>query len=350
MNQNNYVIINDRAYDPVTGLPVDINIETAKTPEPSKPEAESVVKARGIATPSIHSQMQRSATLSRRYVNRPKVILPMDEAAAAPEINYSPVNLSHFTVKKAKEVEKFSNSPENIQVRVDRPAEAHPIVHRSASRSMDVTAPRRQRAEAIKKHDIKTKVAAPATKKELRPAHVLKNEAIFEAMNKEVAPQKRSHLKKQRQGRWSRFFTVASASLAIVLLAGYFTYLNMPNLSIRMAALQSGINAKYPGYRPDGYALSGPITFKDGEVKMQFAYAGGDKNFTIKQERSSWDSSAVKQLASSKSEDVVTTTVDGLTIYSYGSNATWVNAGVLYTVEGNAPLSGSQIQRIATSM
>ena len=40
----------------------------------------------------------------------------------------------------------------------------------------------------------------------------------------------------------------------------------------------------------------------------------------------------------------------GLTIYTYGTDAAWVNGGVLYTVEGSANLSNEQIRRIATSL
>ena len=38
----------------------------------------------------------------------------------------------------------------------------------------------------------------------------------------------------------------------------------MPTLSVRVAASQAGIDASYPSYRPDGYALNGPVTYGDG--------------------------------------------------------------------------------------
>ena len=41
---------------------------------------------------------------------------------------------------------------------------------------------------------------------------------------------------------------------------------------------------------------------------------------------------------------------NGLTIYSYGTHAAWVNAGILYTVDGNAELAPEQIQKIAASL
>lgn len=355
---SDYVIINNRAYDPITGLPVDgVDIEPKKE---IIAKNTSPLPRRGIEMPSIHTSTQHSATLSRRHVRKPKTIMPLSEQTESQPIvaAYSPMSLQQLTVKKAQPVNKFMTAPEAAKPaspRADRPHEAHPITHRAANRSLDVTAPRRQRASAYQKLDTQAKLAPvpakPVEKKDLKSAHALKNDAIYEAMSREVAPQKRRRDKKQKsQGRWARFMSLSAASLAVVMLAGYFTYLNMPNLSIRMAAVQSGVDAKYPGYSPDGYALSGPISFKEGEVTMRFAYADGNRGFTIKQQKSSWDSSAVRQFVDEQSPNSSTTQVDGLTIYTYDGNAAWVNGGVFYTLQGSAPLSSDQVQRIATSM
>ena len=360
MKTTDYVIINNRAYDPITGLPV----EGVAVNQPQPPVATKITSAprinRGVATPNVHRTAEHSQTLSRRYVKKPTVISPIDAQTNSQPIvaAYSPMSLQQFTVKKAETINKFTHAAPTVAAvkRQDRPAEAHPLTRRAAGRTLDIAAPRRQRAATQQKLDSQARLVSETAKqqprqKDLKSAHVLKNEAIFEAMNKEVAHQKRTRTKKQRSsGRWARFMTLASASFAIILLAGYFTYLNMPNLSIKMAAVQSGVDAKYPGYSPDGYALSGPISFKEGEVSMRFAYADGGRDFTLTQKRSNWDSSAVRQYIDKHSQSATTTQVDGLTIYSYSNNAAWVNGGVLYTLEGDAPLSSDQIQRIATSM
>ena len=117
-----------------------------------------------------------------------------------------------------------------------------------------------------------------------------------------------------------------------------------------MAAVQSGIDAKYPGYKPDGYALNGPIKFKSGEVSMKYAYADGSSGYTITQQKSGWNSSAVKEFFSEKHKNPNTTMIDGLTIYSGGKEAAWVNGVILYQISGDANLSSSQIEKIATSL
>ncbi len=357
MRVNDYVIINGRAYDTITGLPVDnISIENQPTQQQivaEEPTLASIV--RGVTTPSVHQTPQHSSTLSRRYVKKPnQIATEKTQLAKAPIVaNYSPVHVENLSAEKSPEVEKFVP----IQVKTpqmtsqDRPATAHPMTQRAAGRALDINSPQKQRNLARQKFDLQAhqqmQRSSAATPK---PAITLKNEAIHEAMNREVSSSKRQRAKKQSSRKFSKFLAFASSGLAILVLAGYMTYLNMPNLSIKMAAVQSGVNAKYPGYQPDGYALNGPITFKNGEVSMRFAYADGNRYFKITQKASNWDSSAVRQFVDDKADDSVATTIDGLTIFTYGSNATWVNSGVLYTVEGDAPLSSSQIHKIATSM
>jgi len=85
---------------------------------------------------------------------------------------------------------------------------------------------------------------------------------------------------------------------------------------------------------------------------MKFASNSGPQNFTVTQSKTSWDSSAVldNYIKEKAGDNYITYDEHGLTIYTYGSNAAWVNGGVLYTITGDAPLSGDQIRHIATSM
>lgn len=195
--------------------------------------------------------------------------------------------------------------------------------------------------------------AASAAKAQTLTQHVataqeIKTEAVKKAVD---ATQKKQPLKQRLQPR-QRTVAVLSAVFALVLLGGYFTYLNMPSLSVRVAAAQAGIDADYPDYRPDGYALSGPVTYSEGKVSMNFKANGGDQNFVISQSKSGWNSEAVldNYVAPKAGSSYIPYTERGLTIYTYDDNAAWVNGGILYTLEGDAPLSSEQIRRIATSL
>lgn len=179
-------------------------------------------------------------------------------------------------------------------------------------------------------------------------AKAIKEAAITEAFNKISDNQKaeKKHLK--RNYKFINFFAIG---IVLLLIIGYFIYISMPIISVNVASAQAGIKATYPEYCPDGYSLSGPVAYSDGQVTISFHANTGDKKFIIKQSRSSWDSSAVKNKVSQDSNGEFTTTEKGgLTIYTYGGNAAWVNGGILYNISGNALLSGDQIRRIATSL
>lgn len=183
----------------------------------------------------------------------------------------------------------------------------------------------------------------------MRPASVIKKEAIDEALKKSPDHNPVKRTKKAR--RTSRMLSFASMALSLLLLAGYFTYINLPNISVRVAAAQAGINASYPSYKPDGYRLAG-VNYDRGSVSMEFAANAGPQSYTVTQQQTAWDSTAVKEnyVKTNWGDDVVPYSERGLIIYAHEGNAAWVNGGILYTITGDAPLSASQVRSIAGSL
>lgn len=199
-----------------------------------------------------------------------------------------------------------------------------------------------------KAHKIHAESIVQATRqKNTKSAKTIKNEAIAEALAKPTIKSKKQNIFQ----RHPKFFNIFTISLILIAIIGYISYINTPNLSVMIASAQAGIDATYPEYHPDGYKLSGPVTYSDGQVTINFRGNTGSSKFVIRQAKSSWDSSAVKDMVDKESKgQFVTTEERGLTIYTYNGNAAWVNGGILYTISGNAPLSGDQIRRIATSL
>lgn len=343
--KHQYIFINGRAYNPATGLPVT-DAEAAETT--ASHESKKSAK-RGTHVALIHkTQASRAKTLNRRHVKHPAKTSA--QAIVTRKKTIYAAATTHKNVTKFTKTTPTSTTPLKKSDNIDRKAETHPVVQRAKART--VTATLRPKAHRTQQSlDVRLMPAAPQqhTVSAPKPAAILKNEAIAEAMNREISHKKTRRTKKSRSflGTWAQTFAVG---FAVMVLGGYFTYLSMPNISIRVAALQSGVNAKYPGYRPDGYALRGPISFKSGEVSMKFTYADSDHYYTLTQQKSSWDSAAVKEFAESKGDALTTTTIDGLTIYSNDTLSTWVNGGVLYQINTHAPLSSQQIQKIATSI
>lgn len=307
------VTINGRIYDVHTGRPIQDTTEQNAPPQPRPVQGSH----------AIHQATQKSQTLNRQIVKKAVAQRPQPEKP-------------RLDIKKSPAITKFAPHPSGSQP-VNQQKDIAPVAHPIATKAhAQQTAARQQQAVAT--------THAP------KPSKVIKQEAIQQAIA--AAPDRRTAEKQQPKKKHSRFFSLASAGLALLLLGGYFTYLNMPSLSVRVAATQAGVDASFPGYHPDGYSLNGPVAFTDGEVSMKFAANGGSHNFTITQSKSAWDSSAVFEnyVKEKAGENYITYSEQGLTIYTFGGNAAWASDGILYTINGDAPLSGDQIRRMATSL
>ena len=298
MKNDNTVIINGQKYDSSTGLPVEKSVSQPKNTKNS--------------IRSVHSLAQKPKTL--------KTGRSMDIARSK--------SVSHFASRVViSSVEK----PTSTKQRIDVKSINHPLA---------------ARVEKMRLHAKNSPTNSIVSKS----AKVIKQEAIDEALDKSS---KMSDAKIGFFRRHAKFINIFSIGIILLIIAGYFVYLNMPSISVRIASVQAEINATYPEYSPDGYSVNGPVLYSNGEVVINFKANTGNGKFVIKQSKSSWDSSAVKiQVDKDSNNDTLESKEGGLTIYTYnnGSNAAWVNGGILYTITGNAKLSGEQIRHIATSL
>lgn len=333
------VTINGTVYDKVTGLPVR-NADTHATAAPTTNRSHAG---------GLHSRTQRSQTLSRKHTKRPAIASTGSrkvEITTAPQQQRSPM-ISKYAPHPTSQPAQHTAPRQTA--RDIAPAIQHPVVAQAANHQ-----PRTKRAThpAATQHHAQ---AAPAQRAH-KPSDIIKaeatNKALADAPAHNRAPHRDKHAHRTRKQRAGRAFSLASGGVAMLMIAGYFTYINMPNLSVRVAAVQAGVDASYPNYRPSGYSLSGPVAYENGEVRMAFASNGTDQGFTLTQAKSGWDSSAVldNYVEPKAGDDYTTTTSGGLTIYSWGGNAAWVSKGILYTVDGDAPLSPDQVQRMAASL
>lgn len=206
----------------------------------------------------------------------------------------------------------------------------------------------------------------PISVPSFRSAKELKNEAISKALGltdddtvnqnlsdlyKTAASSKRNAAKKSRSFFRTRRFAVAlSCALAAVFTLGYFVNLNLPNIPARVAAMQAGFSVRYPAYIPQNYSLTS-IT-SDKESKITIHLSDGKQRIVIKEERSTWDSQALLHNFVRKTwgNNFATTRDQGLTVYFSGSNAAWVNGGILYKIEANSDVNRLQLHNIIYSL
>lgn len=341
MSKNKTITVNGRAYDAVTGLPISERVYdqvnrvpgTRPTPETKKPEVKkklspAVKRDAATAATEVHAQTQRSTTLLRRATKKP--VAPAKR----------PTTGRHMDMARSTKVSKFAPHPvmtatsmkpttPKVAPKADKPAQIHPMAAKALAR---VSAS-------------KTVASKPATSKEVKDAAITKALATPKA---KVVKEKKTVNKLRR-----RLLIIGGIILALAVTT-YAVYRFVPAVSVSIASAQAGVDATYPEFVPDGYSLDHPVTYGDGEVALKFKQNGNkENNYTITQSRSSWDSSAVLDniVRPEAGENYITTKERGLTVYSYGNNAAWVNGGVLYAISSSsAPLSGEQIRHIATSL
>lgn len=309
------ILVNGKLYDTKTGLPVET--ETVQPTAAAQPAARKVAPSH-----AVHRRIDTPRTANRRapMIQKYSRSAPVTPKTAVPKKSASITKFAPHPVQPTKPVQVFSDV---------RPAPSHALAHKAQ----------------VKMAAAKAQPPRPMPK----PADIIKKEAIDEALNK--APRHNTATPIQKKKRSPRVLSFASVALSLLLLAGYFTYVNLPNISVRVAAAQAGIDASYPSYRPDGYRLAG-VNYDTGLVSLEFAANAGPQSYTLTQQQTSWDSTAVKEnyVTPNWGDDVIPYSERGLTIYAHKSNAVWVNGGILYTISGDAPLSASQIRSIATNL
>jgi hypothetical protein len=121
---------------------------------------------------------------------------------------------------------------------------------------------------------------------------------------------------------------------------------------MRIAAARAGFDASMPAYKPAGFSFKGPINYSAGQVVVSFNSNTDDRQYSVKQQESSWNSDALLSNFVVANNSQYQTYIDrGRTLYIYdGSNATWVDNGVWYQVEGPSDMTTDQLVRIAASI
>lgn len=145
----------------------------------------------------------------------------------------------------------------------------------------------------------------------------------------------------------------AGISVAGVILLGLYVWqINYPNLALKVASSKAGISASLPSYLPNGWKITGDIAANPGSVNYSLQSPDGSKNVTISESRTDWDSQALAEnYLSSKANNYTALQAQGLTIYLYNNQASWVNHGTWYRIEGdNNGLTQDQIIKMATSL
>lgn len=365
--------------------------------------------ARNHASSTAHKQrVQKSSTLNRRFVKRPTAMPRINASAAAAaktlrrsnqtrtvlaktnSVRLQPLNKTSIQTKTqaaAKKQVAKAQTQAQAKVAQAKAAQQAKIAQAKALQQKKLTQAQaqasrlaairkeaaesyaqlqtKQKQQAVDKYErhameknAKAKIAAQKVQPERLTAQEMKDRAIQQALRKMNAMDAERGqdmlVEAKRKKFWQgRKFAIASV-VAVVSFAllGYLVYLNMPNISVRVAAIQTGIERAYPSYIPMNYRLDGLVKEENGRITMNFK-GNDDKSFKLIEEKTAWDSAAVltNYVKKNWGGEYSIAKGQGLTIYVAGSNAAWVNGGVLYIIEdASGSLTSSDLHDIAVSL
>ena len=287
---------------------------------------------------STGRKVQSSTTLNRRYVRSPKIDMDMVESVE------KSAKIQHFGSNSSKSTSYYTQtSSQATESRQLAQAEIHPL---------------QEKANARTRHQRLT-YARQAGKK--MTAKQLKDQAIQQALATAAMPDKTTQMNGKRAKMdkignlhfgFGRIMLALCCTAVAVFAITYFVNLNMPDISLKVAAMQTGIDATYPSYIPRDFAISS-ITSEDRKITLGFKNASTDAAFTLVEETSSWDSNALlnNYVKDACGDNYSAVKEQGLTIFICSSNATWVNGGVVYKLTADdGTLTNKQIRGIATSL
>lgn len=310
-------------------------------------DSESATK-RHYSSSDTHRRVQASTTLNRKYVRRPTSL------RETPKISSISTHQAEVMERRRKIAERL-NRERLAAMQQKRKATQAP------AQKVEMKKPK-EKIEPAKMHQMQRNAISrmsPRQKAATRPVPMSekKNEAIKSALRSVSTMEAKDkkavfkHIKPRRTFSTKKIVLALACATASVAAIGYFVSLSMPDVSVRVAAMQTGIEASYPAYIPRDYSLSN-ITSEEGKLSMTFSNA--DKSsFTLTEEKSSWDSSALETNYAKKAWENNYTTLreQGITIFISNSSAAWVNGGVFYKLTSQgASLTKKQIKSIATSL
>jgi len=350
--KQNSIVLNGKLYDARTGALIHAPTVAAQpTPKIHKNKGlvmdgivRKTAKAKPAARPrSVHSPQhaqrhkpQKAATLMRQTVSK-----PVHRAHQNPE----PTTIhDHRTQQRLERAQAVHKSNHIHRFPADH-APQRPVTKKRAAVPVEAPpTPARHTATAT------AHTAAPISASEKLVTNALKNARAHEANHPFAKkPKKRiSHALGFRR----KTGNLALGSLAVLVLVGFFVYQNVPNLSMRVASTRAGFSANQPGYTPSGFSQDKLVSYSPGKVTISFHSNSDDRGFQMSQKVSNWNSqSLADNYLAVKNKQYQTYQAGGKTIYVYdGANATWVNGGVWYQIEGKSSLTSDQLLKIANSI
>ncbi len=353
MGKQNFIEINGKKYDTITGKLLDVAPGNgSSTIAPTKLK-KNVGIVDGVVRPNrktvlrrrpkqIGAKPQKSQTLMRSAVVKPVDPNPQKNLnkslhkSIIKKLGMSPARVRHsHQIHQSPKIKKYSDIASNGAT-TEKIKEHAPLIPRSIKRAGLIPVRARQPKTTATEKLINTAVANATTHNEQPHPHKYKHRGRIIT----------------KLGISTKVVGISMAVLAAVLLGGFFAVQNVPNLAMKVAATRSGFDATMPGYNPSGFSFKGPINYSSGKVTISFKSNTDNRSYSLTEQSSNWNSDALLSNLKTENKQYQTYLDRGRTLYIYdGSNATWVDNGIWYQIEGtSSKMTTDQLIRIAASI
>jgi hypothetical protein len=327
--------LNGQRYDALTGALINTPVKPASKPkrQPTAVNMDGFARpTRGIQPSVPHHPAQKSQTLMRKAVRqpakpqRPTAVSNTHTPKVMPSPSVKPHAIHGGGVAKSPLISKFGAPAQT----------AAPTSHAAPTQktSQNVVA-HTPRAQATRHDPIAAGLAKATSHEQPKAKKPRVHHRVAHKLH--VSP---------------RVVSTAAFAFAFLVIGGFFAYQNIPGMTMRLAAARSGVQGHLPGYSPSGFNLNGGIAYRPGQITINYKSNSDNRNFKVSQENSTWDSQTLLDnyvVASRK--DYQTVQDKGKTIYIYdSSDATWVDGGIWYRIEGDSSLNSDQLLRLAASL
>ncbi len=335
--QNDIIELNGYKYDAKTGAVLGRTISAQSQhrsidgfSKPVRPAGQTATPKTPSPSQNVHAKPNKSKTLRRQGLKKPEF------AAAAPPLPSAPLH-------------KRTMQPNHERAQRATQAPKHPSVSKFQATTSSGPISVQPAPEPAPQPEAKQEV-----KKTLLPLSPFDMAVQNATSHQQTAPSKPKFSE-----RLANKFRVSSKALsvglgvfAVAIIAVVFARQHMSTLAVQLAATRAGVEAKLPGYEPAGFSLSGPIEYSAGEIALSYQSSSDDRNFSIVQKNSDWNSQALlDNFVEPNEAPFQTVQENGKTIYIYdGNNATWVSGGIWYNVVGESSLNTDQLLRIASGL
>ncbi|MBQ9016759.1 hypothetical protein IJ103_00740, partial [Candidatus Saccharibacteria bacterium] len=217
------------------------------------PEVAFKTRAKAGALSSAIASSAKKTPIKTVPVARSASIRRFSEAKVAPKVEKKAV-----AVAPAAKAEK--KSP--VVRRVVEPASVKKVAT-PVKKAASVT-----KVPAATKAPAKAKKVAPIVRKQTAAERkAAASDAAREAM-RGVATMNTGKAMKSSRGH--KFALAFGCSAVVVAALAIFVAINMPNISVKIAAAQTGIEATYPSVVPRNYSLETVASDKSGKITMKF--------------------------------------------------------------------------------